>query len=432
MELLVIFGLILLNGCFAMAELALVSAKRVRLEKLAGEGSRGARTAIALADDPSGFLSTVQVGITLISIFNGAFGEASLVDKLTPQLGAVPALRPYAHGLALGVVVAGITLASILFGELIPKRIAIQYPETMATLIARPLHLLSRLMTPFVRFLSGTTNLIVRLLGLRQEDDSVATADDIKGMLRESADAGKVDRTESDIAARALRLDEQRLSAIMTPRVDLHFIDLEDELQGNLATIAASPYSRFPVHRGDPFQVLGVVHAGDLFGQAIRHGAVGGIDIEAALRMPLVVPDSVSPSQLLEQLRNNRAELALVVDEHGQLKGMVTLSDLMAALVGGVAGGDDHNADAVRREDGSWLLDGAMALGRVREVLGLNAAFPGEESGAYHTLAGFVLNQLGHIPAVSDHFDWGGWCFEVMDMDRNRVDRLLVTPRQER
>lgn len=426
MDLLVIFGLILLNGCFAMAELSLVSAKRVRLEKMAGEGSRGARTAVQLADDPSGFLSTVQVGITLISIFNGAFGEASLVARIEPALAALPGLRPYAHAAALGIVVAGITVASILFGELIPKRIAIAYPERVATLIARPLHLLSLVMSPVVRLLAGTTSLITRLLGLGEGNANAPTAEDISGMLRESTDAGNVDQTESAIATRALQLDQQRLSAIMTARVDLQFIDLDDDVDSNLATIAASPYSRFPVHRGDPFHVLGVVHAGELFEQAVRGGEVAGIDIEAAMRQPLVVPDSASATQLLEQLRNNRADLALVVDEHGQLKGMVTLIDLLAALVGGVAAADQHDADAVRREDGSWLLDGAMALARVREVLGIAVAFPGEAAGAYHTLAGFVMHQLGHVPAASDHFEWGGWRFEVVDMDRNRVDRVLV------
>lgn len=427
MDILIILALILLNGAFAMAELALVSAKRVRLEKMAGEGSGGAQAALHLADDPSALLSTVQVGITLIAIFNGAFGEARLVAALAPQLESIPPLAPYARPAALAIVVAGITFASIVLGELLPKRIAIQYPERMASLIARPLGALARAMQPVVRLLSGTTDLIMRLLGMHQAADDAPTADDISGMLRESAQAGNVEQTESDIAVRALRLDDQRLAAIMTPLVDLHFIDLDGDLAANLATIAASPYSRFPVHRGDRSQVLGVVHAGELFGQAIRMGSVTGIDIGAAMRPPLFVPDSISASSLLEQLRNNRAELALVVDEHGQLKGLVTLTDLMAALVGAVADGE-RDSQVVRRDDGSYLVDGALPLPRLRELLGTGEAFPGEASGAATTLAGFVLHQLGRIPSASDKVDWNGYRFEVVDMDRNRVDRVLVAP----
>lgn len=428
MELLIILVLILFNGVFAMSELALVSAKRVRLEKMAAEGRGGARTAMQLADDPSAFLSTVQVGITLIAIFNGAFGEASLTERLAPQVAAVPVLAPYARQVALALVVAGITLVSILLGELVPKRIAIQYPEAVAALIAPPLHALSRAMAPLVRLLSALSDLIMRVLGMGRAPDSAPTADEISGMLREGADAGVLDKTESDIAARALRLDDLRLDALMTPRAALQLIDLDGERGASLARIAASPFSRFPVVRGDASQVLGVVDAGELLAQAVAHGAVEAIDIGAAMRPALLVPRTVSARGLLEQLRQQKAELALVVDEHGELKGMVTLVDLMAALIGVLPGDDEREADAVQREDGSWLLDGAMPLARLREVLGVAQALSGEASGAYQTLAGFVLEQLGHVPAASDHFVWERYRFEVVDMDRHRIDRVLVTP----
>ncbi|HEX8609984.1 MAG TPA: hemolysin family protein [Telluria sp.] len=427
MELLIILVLILLNGVFAMSELALVSAKRVRLEKMAADGRGGARTAMRLADDPSGFLSTVQVGITMISIFNGAFGEASLTERLAPHLAAVPVLAPYARQVALALVVAGITLASILLGELVPKRIAMQYPEAVAAVIAPPLQALSRGLAPFVRLLSALSDLIMRVLGMGRPPDSAPTADEISGMLREGVDAGVLDKTESDIAARALRLDDQRLDALMTPRAALQLIDLDGERGANLARIAASPFSRFPVVRGDASHVLGVVDAGELFAQAIGQGALEAIDIGAAMRPPLLVPETVSARGLLEQLRHQQAELALVVDEHGELKGMVTLVDLMAALIGAVPGDEPREPDAVRRDDGSWLLDGAMPLARLREVLGIGQALPGEASGAYQTLAGFVLEQLGHVPAASDRFVWERYRFEVVDMDRHRIDRVLAT-----
>ena len=427
-DVLIIFALILLNGVFAMAELAIASAKRLRLEEAARGGSAGAKVALQLADEPSAFLSTVQIGITLVSIFNGAFGEASLTDQLAPVLAKWQPLAPYARTVALAVVIIGITFASLIFGELVPKRIAMQFPERVAILAARPLQRLSRLMLPFVKILSMTTELIIRLLGLQEPDDQAPTQQEISGMLKEGTDAGVLDKTEYDIVRRALRLDDQRLSGLMTPRIDLEFIDLNDELNHNLAKIAGSPFSRFPVLSQDRTHVLGVVHAGDLFGQAVSKYALPEIDIAAATKPALFVPSTVTAMGLLDQFRAQRAELALVVDEHGQLLGMVTLADLMGTLVGGVPGVEARESEAIQREDGSWLMDGAMGLERLRELLGTAAAFPEEASGAYQTLAGFMLHQFGRIPRASEHVDWNGYRFEVVDMDHNRIDRVLVAP----
>jgi putative hemolysin len=428
MDVLIILGLIVLNGVFSMAELALVSARRARLEKRAEEGSPGAETALELSGDPSAMLSTVQVGITLISIFNGAFGEASLVAKLEPHLAAVPLLAPYARPAALAIVVAGITFASVVLGELVPKRIAIQNPEFFATAIARPLKGLSWLMAPFVKTLALTTDLIVRLLGMNKPKDDAPTEEEISGVLKQGTAAGVLEKDEYDIVTRALRLHDERLGAVMTPGIDLELIDIDDAIERNLERMAHSHYSRFPVYRDDRSNIVGVVDAGDLFEQAVRNKSIGGIDIAAAVKPVLYVPDSASAMDLLEQLRSHRAELALVVDEHGQVGGMVTLADLMNTLVGEVPGVEERNSDAVQRADGSWLMDGAIPLQRVRDKLGADTAFPDEASGAYQTLAGFVLDQLGHVPGPSDHFDWNGYRFEVIDMDNNRIDRLLVSP----
>jgi putative hemolysin len=428
-DIIIILALILLNGIFSMSELAVVSAKRLRLEKMATEGSAGAGTAIALADDPSRFLSTVQVGITLISIFNGAFGEASLVARLSPSLAGLGIPENYARPAALTVVVVAITFASIVLGELVPKRIAILHPEFMASLVARPMHQLSRLMHPFVRLLAMTTDFIMRLIGMRQRKDETPTEEEVTGMIRESTDAGVFERAEYDIAARALRLDDWHLRALMTPRIDLEFLDLGEPLEANLARIAEIPYARFPVYRGDRSQVLGVVNARDLFRQAIRKGSLHDIDIEAELDAPLYVPESVSAIDLLEQLKKNHAELAMVVDEYGDIQGMITLTDVMGALVGSVpAMEDDETPDAVQRDDGSWFMDGGMVLDRFRYLTGAEFQFPDEGSDAYHTLAGFILYQLGYIPKPGERLDWSGWRFEVVDMDGNRIDRLLVAP----
>ena len=427
-DILIILFLILLNGVFAMSELALVSAKRMRLEKAAAHGSRGARVALDLADEPSHFLSTVQVGITLISIFNGAFGEASLVAHLTPQFKEIPLLAPYAYQAALGLVVVCITVASIILGELVPKRIAMAYPEAVATLIAPPLRVLSTIMSPFVKLLALATEAIVRVIGIGRHKEAAPTEEDITGMIKESTAAGVFEKTEYDIVSRALRLDDQHLKALMTPRVDLTFVDLDIPRADNLARIACSPYSRMPVCRGDRSQIIGFVHCRDLLAQAVRANSLDAINIEAAVQEILYVPDTVSAMALLESFKKNRAEIALIVDEYGDIQGMVTLTDVMSALVGDVGViGEEEDPDAVRREDGSWLLDGGVALERFRDLMETHLRFPNEEAGAYHTLAGFMLYQLGYIPKVAETAEWGDFRFEVLDMDGNRIDKLLVT-----
>jgi putative hemolysin len=426
-DILIILFLILLNGVFAMSELALVSAKRMRLEKSAGEGSRGARAALDLADEPSHFLSTVQVGITLISIFNGAFGEASLVARLVPRFETIPMVAPYAYEAALGLVVVCITFASIILGELVPKRIAMAYPEAVATLIAPPLRVLSTIMSPFVKILALGTEAIVALIGIGRHKEEAPTEEDITGMMKTSTDAGVFEKTEYDIVSRALRLDDQHLKSLMTPRVDLVLVDLEIPREDNLARIACSPYSRMPVCRGDRSQIIGFVHCRDLLSQAVRAGTLDAINIEKAVQEILYVPETVSAMGLLELFKKNKAEIALIVDEYGDIQGMVTLTDVMSALVGDVSViGEEDAPDAVQREDGSWLLDGSMGLERFRDLMGTNMRFPNEEAGAYHTLAGFMLYQLGYIPHAAESAHWGGYCFEVIDMDGNRIDQLLV------
>ena len=428
MDILIILGLILLNGVFAMSELAIVSSRRLRLERLAENGSRGANAALQLADSPSHFLSTVQVGITLIGIFNGAFGEASLVADLTPEIAVVPFIGAYAREIALGIVVLSITFASIILGELVPKRIALLYPETVAMIVSGPMQWLSRAMSPFVKVLSITTEFIMRLLGLHQARDTQVTEEEIAGMLREGTNAGLFEKTEHDMVTRALRLDDLRLGALMTPRADVEFIDLDEPVADLLARIAESHYNRFPVYRGDLSNLLGIVHAGDLFEQAIRNNSLAGIDIAAVTRPPLYVPESLSGMDLLETLKKHRAELALVVDEYGEIEGMVTLSDVMSALVGDVSTVDEEQeADAVQRDDGSWLVDAGVSLDRFRDLLQTEVRFPDESAGNYHTLAGFVLTQLRRIPATSEFCEWDDFRFEVMDMDRNRIDKLLVS-----
>lgn len=424
MEILILLALILMNGVFAMSEIAIVSSRRIRLQQMATAGASGARVALDLAENPSHFLSTIQVGITTIGIFSGAYGEASLVRQLAPALATVSGVGEWADELALAIVVVGITFASLIFGELVPKRLALHRPETIATLIARPMTWLSRAAAPFVKFLSLTTEGVLRLLGVREKPGPVLTEEELHGLMKQGMEAGVIEQQEHALVARIFRLDERKIPAIMTPRVDVVYVDLNAPLDANLHHINDSRLTRFPVCRGGLHDVVGILSATDLLQASLRGGS---IDLPALVRPALYVPDTVTVMGLLELFKRNKREMALVVDEFGEIQGLVTLKDVLEAVVGDLpATGEDEDEDIVTREDGSLLIDGAVSLDRLREVLEIETEFPGEEDGGYHTMAGFVMTQLGRVPKVSDSFVWEGLRFEVMDMDRHRVDRVLV------
>ncbi len=405
-----------------MSEIAVVSSKRLRLQKLADEGSKAAKAALNLADVPSRFLSTVQIGITLIGIFNGAFGEAALVSRLEPVL--VPVFGTFSYQIALGLVVIGITFASLIFGELVPKRIAMHYPERVAMFIAIPMTVLSRLVSPFVFILSISTDFILRLLGMSGDKGDTLTEEDISGILNEGATAGLFEKTEHEIVARALSLDDKHIATIMTPRSEVHYIDINAPLEETLNIIADSPYSRFPVVENELDNILGIVDAGSLFEQQIRGETT---NIRAVMKQVRFVPETISAMDLLESLQQNRSEIAIVVNEYGEVEGVVTLRDILKVLVGNsIPINEDQHSDAIQRKDGSWLIDGAMSLDRFREVFNMKLSFPDEALEHYHTLAGFVMYQLGHIPKEAESFTWQNFYIEVMDMDKHRIDRLLV------
>lgn len=418
----IIFVLILINGLFAMSEIAVVSSKRIRLQKLAAEGSKSAQAALKLADSPSRFLSTVQIGITLIGIFNGAFGEASLVSALTPSL--APLVGDFAYQVSLATVVIGITFASLIFGELVPKRIAMHYPERIALLIALPMTWLSRLVSPFVWVLSISTDFVLRLLGMHGKQVDTLTEEDISGILNEGATAGLFEKTEHEIVARALSLDDKHIATIMTPRSEVHYIDINEPLSDTLNIIADSPYSRFPVVDGQLDNVIGVVDAGTLFEQQIRGQAIVLRDLVKPVKF---VPETISAMDLLESLQQHRTEIAMVINEYGELEGVVTLRDILKVLVGNsIPINEDQPTDAVQRQDGSWLIDGGISLDRFRELFDTKLFFPREDEEHYHTMAGFVMHQLGKIPKEGEHFEWNGFYIEIVDMDRHRIDRLLI------
>jgi putative hemolysin len=424
MELLILAILILINALFAMSEIAVVSSRKIRLQQMAEAGFGGAQSALALIQDPSRFLSTVQFGITLIGILSGAYGEAALASRLQSLLSGIPLLAPYLHEISLGLVVVGLTFASLIFGELVPKRLALHHPETIAALFARPMTMLSRAAAPFVRFLAATTEGTLRLLGVRKSDEPPVTEEEIQGLMRQGMEAGVFEQQEHALVARVFKLDDRKIPAIMTPRVDVVYLELEDDLATNLARVTETRYTRHPVCQDGWSNVIGVVSTADLLEKSLSGTP---IDLRALAQPAGFVPDSVTVMDLLEHFKRNRSELALVVDEYGEIEGLVTLNDVLEALVGDLPALDDEsNQEVVQRDDGSWLIDGSISLDQLRGAIGFSGDFPDEEDGGYHTVAGLVMTGLGRIPRVSDHFSLDGYRFEVVDMDQKRVDRVLV------
>lgn len=427
MDLLLIVLLILLNGVFAMSEMAVVSSRKARLQNLSDDGSLGAEAALKLHQEPSSFLSTIQVGITLVGILSGAIGEAALADPLSEWFGSIPLLQPYARGMALTITVVTLTYFSVVVGELVPKRLALLAPEGIASLISRPMMILARITHPLVVVLSGSSALVLRVLGARRREEPPVTDDEIKVLMEQGAEAGVFHESEQEIVSNVLRLDEQRISAIMTPRRDMVVVDLDEDESSCWQTIVDTPFSRLVVCRDGLEHVIGVLQKSDLLKAALPGGGVTISDLEDFLRPPLYVPESVTTQQLLESFRRARLQFALIVDEYGDVQGLVTLTDVLAAIVGELSVPEaPEDRDMLQREDGSWLVDGDVGIERVKSVLDIGDDLPGEEEHSFNTIGGFIMHVLGRIPMATDHFVAAGWRFEVMDMDRNRVDKVLL------
>lgn len=425
-DLIVILLLVLLNGFFAMSEMALVSSRRGRLKQLVDDGRPGARAALALADDPGRFLSAVQIGITLIGILAGAFSGATLAHKLAAWLAMYPLLVPFAETIAIFLVVLGITYLSLILGELVPKRIALADAEAVASRVARPMTLLSRLAWPAIWFLRISSEGLLRILGLSSQRQSTVTEEEVKAMVAEGADAGVFEASERDMIDGVLRLADRPVSAIMTPRIDVVWLDPADSREEIRTSIAGSGHSRFPVARGSVDAMEGIVHAKDLLDRLM---AGEPLDLAACIRQPLFVHEGTPVLKMLEMFRGSRVHMALIVDEYGSFEGIVTPTDILAAIAGAFPE-DESEAEpaAVQRDDGSWLIDGRTDIAQVERILdrrGLDA------DGDYHTLAGFILWRLGHVPRMGEQLEWRDLRFEVVDMDGRRIDRVLVTPLRE-
>jgi putative hemolysin len=417
--------LLFANGVFAMSEIAIVTARKTRLQHRANQGKRGAATALELANTPDRFLSTVQIGITLIGILAGAFGGATIAEQLAAQIGRVPALAPYSEAISLAIVVLVITYLSLIVGELVPKRIALNNPERIASFVSRPMLWLSKLSAPAVWLLSVSTSFLVKLLQTKQGEEPPITEEEIRVLIEQGTNAGVFAASEQDIVEGALQLDSLRIPQLMTTRLEVNWINIEDAPEKIRWQIINNPYSRLPVCQGQLDNVLGVVKAKDLLIQALKGEPM---DLNAAMRPPLFIPESRTALHLLELFKRSHTHLAIVVDEHGAVEGLVTMNDLLEAIVGELPqSGIQAEPYAVKREDGSWLLDGRLTPNEFYEIFPSAGKLPSAEEGAYHTLAGFIMMKLGRLPQVADHFEWNGLRFEVVDMDRRRIDKVLVS-----
>ena len=424
-EVLLILLLVVANGVLALSEIAVVSSRRVRLQQRAINGDAGARVALELAADPTRFLATVQIGITLVGIFAGAFGGATIAEHLAEGLSRLPALAPLAEALSLGMVVLTITYLTLVIGELLPKHIALSRPERFASIMARPMRLLSKLAAPAVHILSVSTKGLLRLLGIQFTPEPPVTTEELIALLALGESAGVFDPTEQGIVENALHLDELRVSALITPRTEIIWLDLDTSLQNLQTTIIKSPHSYFPAAHGNLDNVVGVVRGRDVLAQQVLGQP---LDLTALMNQPWFVPESQPASRMLDLFKRSGLHVILVIDEYGGVQGLVTLTDIMEALVGNIrAPGMPDEPMAVRREDGSWLLDGRLSVRELRGLLGLRE-LPGEGAMGVDTLGGLVMATLSRIPSKGDDFEYAKWRFEVVDMDGKRVDQVLVTP----
>jgi putative hemolysin len=425
LEIVFLLLLIVANGIFAMSEASIMASRKARLQQAMQEGNAKARIALELAESPNRFLSTVQIGITLVGIFSGAFGGATLSKSVADQVRLLPALAPYADSIGLGLVVLIITYLSLIVGELVPKRLALHSPERIATLIAIPMRALSRAAGPFVTILTFSTDTVLHLMGLKASEEPPVTEEEIKVMMEQGTQAGVFAAAEQDIVERVFRLGDRKVVSLMTRRPDIVWLDVEDSIEENRRKMAQCVYSRLPVCRGDLDHVIGIVRAKDLLSHCLENRP---LDLLASLQPPVYVPESLPALRLLETMKVGRTHLSVVIDEHGSTQGIVTLHDILSAVVGTLPSVDESDdAYAVQRDDGSWLFDGMLPIDDLKAICKLQD-LPGDEEGNYETLSGFIMSEMGRIPATSDSFEFSGLRFEVMDMDGNRIDKVLVAP----
>jgi putative hemolysin len=427
LEILFIFALLLANGLFAMAEIAVVASRKARLKNMSDEGHPGARLALALADSPGKFLSTVQVGITFVGVLASALGGANIAEKLASAIATVPGLASYADYLALTAVVAAITYLSVTIGELVPKRIALNNPERIAAALARPMNGLAKALSPLVNFLSLSSDSLMAALGIRKPKEAVVSEEEVRVLIDEGLSAGIFKKAEKEMVEGVFELDEQTAGDLMTPRARMIWLSLDDTDEENWRRIAGSGHSHFPVYQETRDNVVGMVSVKSLWANL---SLAGRAELRALVTPPLYVPTAMPAGKLIEEFKKSGKHIALVVDEFGGLQGLVTLNDVMMAIVGNLPEREQrHDPKALRRQDGTWIIDAMLDIDESKKSLEIDDDLPSEDANRFSTLGGFILHQLGHIPREGEKFQWDRFEFEVIDMDRQRIDKVLVTPK---
>jgi putative hemolysin len=422
-QFLIILALILANGLFAMAEIAVVSARKARLQQRAEEGDRGARIALELASAPGRFLSTIQIGITLVGILAGAFGGAIIAEQLAPQFNKIAWIEPHGSAVSLVVVVLGITYLSLILGELVPKQIALNHAERISAAVAPSMRALSWFGAPLVHLLSVSTQMVLRAFGIKPSAETSVTEEEIKLMIEQGTQEGVFEPTEQEMVERVFRLGDRTVNALMTPRPDVVWLDPSEPPDEIQKKITAGSHTHYPVADGQIDRIIGVVNSKDLLSQNL---SCRPIDLRSVLRPAVFIPESMSALDVLERLKQKRTHVAFVIDEHGGFQGLVTTSDILEAIVGDIPMPDEaEEADIIRREDGSWLVDGKVLADELKELLQVSE-LPFEDENLYQTLGGLVMASLGRIPKSGDHFEWSGFRLEVVDMDGHRVDKVLI------
>ena len=425
MTIIVIAFLIIMSGLFVMSEMAIVSARKARLQQWSEEGREGAGRALSLANKPAKFLSTVQFGITIITVLSGAIGEATLTDLAAESMSESEWLGPYAGRLAFWVPVTGIGLFSLIFGELVPKRLALLNPEGIACIMARPMELISAIAFPLVWLMGIASDLVLWLLRAQAPSNPPVTEEEIKVLMAQGAEAGVFEEHEQVLVSRVFRLDDQSIKSVMTPRSDIAYFDLDDSFETNRQKLLLSGHSRFLICKGGLGEVTGVIRAKSILDASLEGKP---IDFASGASRPLYVPETLTVIELLELFKQHRQHFAVVIDEYGEIQGLVTINDAMGVLVGDVATVEDQlQPEILQREDGSWLVDGNIPIERFREAIKRDFKLPGEGMQAYRTLGGFAMVRLGRVPRIGDQFITEDLRFEVVDMDQNRVDKLIVT-----
>lgn len=424
MEILIVLALIVLNGVFAMAEIAIVSARKTKLQQRANEGDLKAKEALEIANNPGRFLSTVQIGITLVGIFAGAFGGATIAETLSIKLSTVTILDPYSDFLALGIVVGAITYLSLIIGELVPKNIALSNPEKIAAAVSKPMNMLSRITSPLVTFLSFSTDIVLNILSVKKSEEPAVTDEEIRLLIREGAKSGAFEIEERNIVERTMRLSDKKVKSLMTPRKEIIWLDIDSPFKTLRNKIVRKHHAHFPVCRDNLDKVLGIVATENLLVDFLDQEK---INLKKLLQKPLFIPESMDGLKVFELFKKSGIHMALVVDEYGNTQGLVSLTDILEEIVGDIPTINDlDEEEIVRREDGTYLIDGLVSIEEFKEYFKIKKLI-GEKAGTYHTLGGFVTSRLDRIPSPGDKFEYANFSFEVIDMDGNRVDKVLLS-----